>query len=291
MVRTSLRRLAPFGMLCLLLSWVPWLALAVLRADVDHGAAQLVFALAASGPSLAALVLWLAGGRRRRPSGVRPGLWPLAALLLGAAAPLLAAVILHAGNLPQLAQHAGAVVAGVGGPLGALAYTLVSGPLSEEFGWRGYAQPRLRDHHGRTGTVALLGTAWGLWHVPLFLLTGTGQHAMGLFTARGALFFVMIYPVTYLALFVSEHLRGGVWAAILLHAAWNFTDAVMPTVGTGGAALETVLCLAIAALAALAWYRRRPVPASGQAVGKATLVSSSETAQTRSASAAPRRRG
>ncbi|MEV0840192.1 CPBP family intramembrane glutamic endopeptidase [Actinocatenispora sera] len=258
MLRTSLRRLLPFALVCLGLSWVPWLVLAVLRVDVNHGPAQMVFGFAASGPSLAALVLWLAGGRRRRPSGVRLGLWPIAALLLGAAAPVLAALLLHGGDVPQLVRHAGVVVAGVGGPLGALAYTLVSGPLSEEFGWRGYAQPRLRDRLGRGSTVAVLGTAWGLWHLPLFLLVGTGQHSTGLFTIQGALFFVMVYPITYLALFVSEHLRGGVWAAIVLHAAWNFSDAIMPPIGTGGAALETVLCLAIAALAAVAWHLRRP---------------------------------
>jgi membrane protease YdiL (CAAX protease family) len=257
-VGSSLRRLLPFALVCLALSWVPWLVLAALQVNVEHGAAQMVFGFAASGPSLAALVLWLAGGRRRRPSGVRPGLWPIAALLLGAAAPVLVAVLLHGGNLPQLAQHAGIVIAGAGGPLGALAVTLVSGPLSEEFGWRGYVQPRLRDHLGRGTTVALLGTAWGLWHVPLFLLVGTGQHDVGLFTVRSALFFVTVYPITYLALFVSEHLRGGVWGAIVLHAAWNFTDSVVPPVGTGGAALETLLCLAIAGLVALGWHLRRP---------------------------------
>ena len=270
---TSLRRLAPFAVLCLVLSWAPWSVLAVLRVDVDQGVAQLVFALAAAGPSLAALVLWLAGGRRRRPSGVRFGFWPIAALLLGAASPVLAAVLLHGADLSQLGQHAGVVLAGVGGPLGAFAYTLVSGPLSEEFGWRGYAQPRLRDQLGRGRTVALLGTAWGLWHLPLFFLVGTGQHEMGLFTLRGLLFFVMIYPITYLALFVSEGLRGGVWAAILLHGAWNFTDAIMPPVDAGGAALETLLCLAIAALAALAWHRRRPVRSTTPSPSLTTIPS------------------
>lgn len=249
----GVRPLLAFGGVCLLLSWVPWVVLAVLGADVDHGAAQLVFALAASGPSLAALVMWLAGGRRRRPSGVRPGLWPVAAPLLGAAAPVLTALLLHSGDVALLGHHAAVVVASVGGPLGALAYTLVSGPLSEEFGWRGYVQPRLRDRLGRAATVAVLGTAWGLWHVPLFFLAGTGQHAKGLLSLQGVLFFAALFPMTYLALFVSERLRGGVWAAILLHAAWNFTDAVTPATGNAGALLETLLIVLVAAGAALAW--------------------------------------
>jgi membrane protease YdiL (CAAX protease family) len=65
-------------------------------------------------------------------------------------------------------QHASSVIAGAGGPLGALAYTLLAGPLSEEFGWRGYVQPRLRRHYGRIAVTVPVGAAWGLWHVPLF---------------------------------------------------------------------------------------------------------------------------
>ena len=44
---------------------------------------------------------------------------------------------------------------------------LVAGPLAEEFGWRGFAQPRLRERFGLIGTSVVLGAAWALWHVPL----------------------------------------------------------------------------------------------------------------------------
>lgn len=282
MVGTGLRRLVPFAVICLVLSWVPWLVLMLLRADVNHGVAALVFALAASGPSLAALVMWLAGGGRRRRSGIRLGLWPVAAVLLGAAPPLLSAAILNGGNLPLLGQHAATVVAGVGGPLGALAYTLVSGPLSEEFGWRGYVQPRLRDHLGRTATVAVLGAAWGLWHVPLFFLVGTSQNGKGLLTVQGALFFVTIFLVTCLALFVSERLHGGVWSAILLHAAWNFANAVTPAGGNIGAILETGIFAAIAALVVLTWRRDRTGAVQSRVVSSSVVAGSTGLPRSRS---------
>jgi len=132
-------------------------------------------------------------------------------------------------------------------------------PLGEEFGWRGYVQPRLRTRFGRLGTVLILGAAWGLWHVPLFLVPGTGQHAIGLWTVRGALFFVSLFPLSCTALFVSEHLRGGVIAAILLHAAWNFTDAVVPPYGAAGAWLQTAGMFAVAGGVALLWRRPRSI--------------------------------
>ncbi|GAB3743273.1 CPBP family glutamic-type intramembrane protease [Microlunatus parietis] len=52
------------------------------------------------------------------------------------------------------------VAAGVGGPLAVLAYTLVAGPLAEEFGWRGWLQPRLRQRWSRALTTLVLGTVW-----------------------------------------------------------------------------------------------------------------------------------
>lgn len=49
---------------------------------------------------------------------------------------------------------------------------LTSGPLGEELGWRGYAYGALRERHSPTASSALVGLAWGLWHVPLWLLSG-----------------------------------------------------------------------------------------------------------------------
>jgi uncharacterized protein len=48
------RQLVEFAVACLLLTWVPWALLGVLDANLEDGPGVLVFALAASGPSLAA---------------------------------------------------------------------------------------------------------------------------------------------------------------------------------------------------------------------------------------------
>ena len=247
--------LPQFAIACLALSWLPWAALKALNLNVDDGVAALVFAFAASGPSLAALVMWMRYRDARIPTHIgAPWVWPVAALGLGAVPPVVAALCMNAAAIPH---HAASTIAGVGGPLGALAYTLISGPLSEEFGWRGYVQPRLRRRLGRIATTAVIGIGWGLWHLPLFFLTGTGQHDMGLSSVKGVLFFVSLFPLSYTFLFVSERLRGGVWAAVLIHAAWNLTDALVPPYGNGGAYLQTGLMCAVAVCVALFW-RRRP---------------------------------
>ena len=248
------RRLVWFLVVCLLLSWLPWIALGVVGANVDEGPGALVFGLAASGPSLAALVMWL---RYRRTERMPRQMtwswsWPLAALALGCAPPVLTAVLLGVDGIPQ---HASSVIAGAGGPLGALAYTLLAGPLAEEFGWRGYVQPRLRRYYGRIAVTVVLGAVWGLWHLPLFFLEGTGQHEKGLVSLQGLLFFLSLFPLTFTILFVSERLRGGVMAAILVHAAWNLSQELVPPPSTTGMWVEFFVTCLIAVSVGLIWRR------------------------------------
>jgi uncharacterized protein len=42
---------------------------------------------------------------------------------------------------------------------------LVVFPLGEEFGWRGFAHPRLAKRHGPVVGSMILGAFWGLWHL------------------------------------------------------------------------------------------------------------------------------
>ncbi|MFG1911752.1 CPBP family intramembrane glutamic endopeptidase [Kribbella sp. NPDC048928] len=247
------RRLVEFGVVCLVLTWVPWAVLGVLGADLDDGAGMLVFSLAASGPSLAALVLWLRHRERRRVVRWSP-VWLVTSVVLGALPPLVACALM--GDLPALPDHAASVISGAGGVLGAAAYTFLAGPVAEEFGWRGYVQPRLREHFGPVGTTLVLGAAWGVWHLPLYFLNGTGQHDDGLFTQQGLTFFLELFPLSFVMLYVSERLRGGVPAAILVHAAWNLTEELVPPLGWG-VWLEFLVLTVVAAALLPSWTADR----------------------------------
>ena len=58
------------------------------------------------------------------------------------------------------------------GPVVSLMFMmLLLGPI-EEFGWRGVAQPILQRYIAPFWVGALIGTVWGIWHLPAFYLAG-----------------------------------------------------------------------------------------------------------------------
>jgi len=207
-------------------SWIPWAVALLFGGDTTQGPTRVLFVVRTFGPSLVAGILWALRRRTPRTNPLRTlHRWLLPALVLGAAPFVVAALI----EAPHDAAAAHWLVESMDGPLGFVALFLIAGPLAEEFGWRGYAQPRLRRTLSPIATAGLLGSAWALWHVPLFLLGGTSQARLGLFSWQALLFFLTLVPLSYTAWFVSERLAGGVAAAVALHFAGNAAGSLLPS--------------------------------------------------------------
>lgn len=245
------RQLVWFAIVCAAISGGFYLVAWLLGGEVTTWPTLLVYGLGASGPSLAALVMRLASGRRHgaRLSLAPPWLWLPAAIILGAAPALFASLLLApSGFWQRVAESITTQVAGSGGPLLFVILFLIAGPISEEFGWRGYVQPRLRQKFTPLTTSVALGLAWAIWHVPLFFLPGTTQSKIGFFTLQGALFFATLIPLSVLFLYASEQLRGGVWAAIIMHFAGNVALTFAPAVSLAATALSFAITTLLAAI-------------------------------------------
>ncbi|TDE94237.1 CPBP family intramembrane metalloprotease [Occultella glacieicola] len=211
------------------------------------------------GPSLAALVQRLRGIRTPRSARVsRIARWLPAAALLGAAPAVIAAVAGPLFGAPALTMDDVTATFAGSGLLQFLLIATVAGPLAEEFGWRGYLQPRLRVRLSPVATAGVLGTVWALWHLPLFLLTGTWQSTLG--PVEGLGFLVSMVPMSLTYWFISERLRGGVPAAVVMHYAGNVALSLLPFTALAGGLCFLVGVLGIAAALLVAVARTPAAP-------------------------------
>jgi membrane protease YdiL (CAAX protease family) len=184
-------------------------------------------------PLVAVLVMLLVvtpDGRRRehwRSLGVhRLGLrsWPVA-MLLPTAILVVGDLVAAAAGLASFDLGAMAETDVVGDFVVGLAITVVLG-LGEEIGWRGYMLPLVRQRLPRGGAL-VVGFLHGVWHLPLFLLTGYLAGIPG-----SPLVIIPVFLVTLTAAgAVYAWLRdrsGSVWSVVLMHQTFNtVNEAVM----------------------------------------------------------------
>ena len=104
---------------------------------------------------------------------------------------------------------------------------IIIGPLSEELGWRGYAQTRLQTRWNPMVAGFVVGMVWALWHLPLFLMVGTSQHELNM-PFMGFCFGLLAHSVIYA--WLQNHTDNSIWTAVFFH--WIFTYA-MQVVATG----------------------------------------------------------
>lgn len=255
--------LGRFLVLTALISAVPWIAVLLLGRAVTDPLTLALYALGACGPTLAALALRLRGVRSPRLARwAAVTRWATVAVVVGVLPALAAAVLAPLLGSPEGGvDGVSAAVGEQGGLLALLLVHTVTGPLSEEFGWRGFAQPRLRRRLSPYGTSLVLGTVWALWHLPFFEMPGTWQSTLSL--PEALLYLVTMVPMSLVYWYVSERLRGGVPGAVLLHYVSNVSLALLPlaTLVSFAVLAGTWLLLAVAVAAALLPSRRRAAAA------------------------------
>lgn len=121
---------------------------------------------------------------------------------------------------------------------------------AEEFGWRGFALPRLQALLGPLGGSLALGVIWASWHVPMFFVPGSPQHGEHILADFGSYLYGMICLTTIMVLLYNRS-GGSVLVGMLFHASMNiaaFTihipaSADWTNVLLGGMAIIAALCL------------------------------------------------
>ena len=104
----------------------------------------------------------------------------------------------------------------------------IGGPLGEEFGWRGYALPRLQQSRGALAAALMLGVVWALWHLPNWWIPMTAQYenvrGNGNYTFFIGEFVAVVVALSIIYAFVYNGTGASMLAPLLLHASFNTWD-------------------------------------------------------------------
>ncbi|MCZ8535299.1 CPBP family intramembrane glutamic endopeptidase [Psychrobacillus psychrodurans] len=95
---------------------------------------------------------------------------------------------------------------------------LLSGPLGEEIGWRGFAQIELQKKHSPLKASIILGFWWGIWHLPIWFTTGY----VGIDLIKYMLFFMISIQSTTIIMTVFYNLNQNLIVPIIIHQFFNF---------------------------------------------------------------------
>lgn len=129
-----------------------------------------------------------------------------------------------------------------------LAFIFVIGGGQEEPGWRGYLLPVLESRYSGLAAAVVVGAVWAVWHLSLFLVPDTVQANISFPLA------VQVTGTSIVLTWLTNHARGSVVPAMLLHAGANTIVNFYPVGGVVGATsltgygLLTAVVLVVAAL-------------------------------------------
>ena len=97
----------------------------------------------------------------------------------------------------------------------ALFRSLLSGPLGEELGWRGFLLPKLLTKFSPLAASVVLGVIWGVWHVPLYV------HSIFATVSGAAGFIVTTICYSIIMTMLYNHSRGSLFIAVAFHWLMN----------------------------------------------------------------------
>lgn len=102
------------------------------------------------------------------------------------------------------------------------AVTIFMGPLLEETGWRGFAQPVLFGRFGIFVTGVIIGTIWTFWHAPLwFAGEGSSLSGDGLSAQSLVCYWLFLVGQSVILAWILPKARGSVLLAMLMHQGVN----------------------------------------------------------------------
>jgi membrane protease YdiL (CAAX protease family) len=148
------------------------------------------------------------------------------------------------GSLPGFEQFKSLMANPVMWPLAAF-ISFMSGPWSEEFGWRGYALDGMLKRYGTISGSVILGALWGVWHLPLFFMPATWHGKIGF--GLDGFWMTIVYSIglTLIMTWVYQSTDRSILSGMLLHFTSNFTSQLFDPASSRLEVLRAVLYLVV----------------------------------------------
>lgn len=261
-MKRDMKHLVYFFLGTILWTWAFYFPIGIFQLDWSKGIGLALFLAGGPAPSFMGIIMVFKTFSRRQRADYfsrcvdfrRIGWWLLFPIILF---PLLAALgismdIALGGTLPGMTALNALTATALMIPVALFLY-LWSGPLNEEFGWRGYALDPLLANFGFLRGSVILGFVWGMWHLPWCFMPGQVQ--------RLDTFWLYILSLVGLSLTISlVYVRTGrsIFAAILMHLSSNlFTSQLLsPTSAQYEIWRMILLCVLGGVIGGYAVYKR-----------------------------------
>lgn len=87
--------------------------------------------------------------------------------------------------------------------------------IGEEYGWRAYLAPRLKEIYGVKKSILFTGFIWGIWHLPLNLF----YYSDGVLTSQIYSILIQLVFCTFLGIFLTYayNKTKSIWAPVMIH--------------------------------------------------------------------------
>ncbi|MHC1781835.1 MAG: CPBP family intramembrane glutamic endopeptidase [Anaerolineaceae bacterium] len=121
-------------------------------------------------------------------------------------------------------------------PVTFVALFFLGGSFQEEFGWRGYALPRLMEKQSPLAASLILGSVWAVWHLPLFFMPNLSQSYMPF-----GIFFLLTIGFSMVFTWIYHRTGRNLFSALLLHTAINTSASLFPPIELKAGVAQTGL--------------------------------------------------
>ena len=87
--------------------------------------------------------------------------------------------------------------------------------IGEEYGWRAYLAPRLKEIYGYKKSILMTGFIWGIWHLPLNLF----YYSDGVLTSQIYSILVQLVICIFIGIFLTYayNKTKSIWAPVMIH--------------------------------------------------------------------------